>query len=81
MRPATIRISTRTWEDIDRLCAERDVSAEVLIAELVNSEMQRSLLDATERHWISIADDPMAVVGYRTESDELAQFGIQFKDD
>jgi hypothetical protein len=64
---ATIRVTPETRDRLNRIGAERGLSAGELIDELVAHAEERALLDAMESHYEELRSDPEAWAAHRAE--------------
>ena len=65
----TIRVSPETRERLNRISAERGITAGELVEELAGEAEDRALLEAMNRHYDSLRADPEAWKAYRDEVD------------
>ena len=63
----TIRVTPETRDRLNRISAERGISAGELVDELASHAEDRALLEATESHYDQLRADPDAWELYRTE--------------
>ena len=63
----TIRVTPETRDLLNRLSAQRGVSAGELVEELANHAEDQRLLEAAARHYEELRDDPVAWAEYRGE--------------
>lgn len=63
----TIRVTPETRDLLNRLGAERGISAGELVGELATHAEDAALLEAATRHYEELRNDPEAWAEYRTE--------------
>ena len=76
---ATIRVTPETRDRLNRISAQRGMSAGELVDELATHAEDHALLEAAARHYDDLRADPAAWESYRSEIslwDETAGDGI-----
>jgi predicted transcriptional regulator len=74
MKTKTIRVPSETRDRLNALARKRGTSAGEVVAELVREAHDRILLADAEAGWLRLSADPRALVAYRAEAAELADF-------
>jgi hypothetical protein len=64
---ATIRVTPETRDRLNRISAERGISAGELVEELTAQAEERAALEAMERHYDELRADPEAWEAHRAE--------------
>ena len=64
---ATIRVTPETRDRLNRISAERGISAGELVDELAAHAEERAVLEAMESHYMELRYDPEAWEAYRAE--------------
>ncbi len=64
---ATIRVTPETRDRLNRISAERGVSAGEVVDELVSAAEDRTLIEAMERHYEELRADPEAWAEFKAE--------------
>jgi predicted DNA-binding protein len=63
----TIRVTPETRDRLNRISAERGISAGEVVDELVSTAEDRALIEAMERHYKELRDNPEAWAEFKAE--------------
>lgn len=80
MASTTIRVSSRTRDQLNALCAQSGRSADAVISELISKAQEESLLDAAANHWHLMAEDGKLLAHYRHATEGLEAFDAELPD-